>query len=73
MFLVGCVALHEKRAIHLGTDGTEHCDALSASLVQRPPDGEVGRSPGPASAHPHVERGLIEVDYGLVVQDHSRQ
>ena len=54
MFLVGCVALHENRAIHLGTDGTEHCDALSASLVQRPPDGEVGRSPGPASAHPHV-------------------
>jgi hypothetical protein len=73
VFLVSCVSLHEQRAVHLGADGAEHCDALPASLVQRPPDGEVGRSPSPVSAHPHVERGLIEVNYGLVVQDHSRQ
>ena len=73
MFLVGCVALHGKRAVHLGTDGTEHCDALAAGLVKRPPDGKIGWSPSPVSAHPQIERGLVKVNYNLVVQDHSRQ
>jgi len=63
--LVGGLPKHEKWVIDTSADGSVNGDSVAPELVVHPSHRVLRVTPGFPTAHPQVERRLIEVDDNL--------